>query len=271
MRSKYFNFVILIIFYFQVSYANNKQKIVTLAPNLTEIVFALDLGDQLVGNTLICDYPIKAKSIFKVGQYNDPNLEKILTSGATVVLATKGNPITKLNKLKSYGIKIIEVNPERAEDLPVIIKEVAKKLGVEKKGEIIAKRIQEAMDSLENKPKKSNSFLFALQFNPIYSVSEETWLGGLFLKSGLKNIVGKSVIKYPIISEEYLIKNRPDIILVGSVEGKNKKESLTLQTGFIKKIYGNDIDKIKVIIVPDDVLVRPGPRIIEGIKFIESL
>ncbi|WP_186646264.1 ABC transporter substrate-binding protein [Fluviispira vulneris] len=271
MRIKYFHFVILILFYFQIAYANNTQKIVTLAPNLTEIVFALELEGKLVGNTFLCDYPIKAKSIFKVGQYNDPSLEKILTSGATVVLATKGNPIAKLNKLKSYGINIIEVNPERAEDLPVIINDIAKKLGAEKKGEIVAKKIKEALFSLENKPKKNKSFLFALQFNPLYSVSEDTWLGGLFLKSGLKNIVGKSIIKYPIITKEFLIKNRPDIILVGSIKGKNIDESLKIQTQNIKNIYGNDIDKIKVIIVPDDVLVRPGPRIVEGIKFIESL
>ncbi|KAB8030946.1 helical backbone metal receptor [Fluviispira multicolorata] len=271
MRIKLFLLILFSFIFNQFSYAINKQKIVTLAPNLTEIVFALELEDQLVGNTFLCDFPKQAQSVYKVGQYNDPSLERILISGANVVLATEGNPVSKLNKLKSYGIKIIEVNPKIADDLPKIINNIAESLGAKKKGIELSRDIQKAINSLELRVKNKKSFLFVLQFNPIYSVSEETWLGDLFLKSGLKNIVGKSVIKYPIISTEFLLKNKPNIILVGAIKGKNEKESLAIQRENIKKIFGKDSEKIEVVLVPKDVLVRPGPRITEGIKFIEGL
>lgn len=105
----------------------------------------------------------------------------------------------------------------------------------------------------------------------MYSVSNDTWLGNLFVTSGLKNIVGNSVIKYPVVSSEYLIKNKPDIILVGYVNGKGKKESLEIQSKKVYNIFGYGAKNIEVVLVPKDVLVRPGPRIIEGIKFIEGL
>ena len=272
MKKNKFYFIILTLFFLfsQISFASNKQKIVTLAPNLTEIVYALGLGNDLVGNTILCDYPDQAKKVFKVGNFNNPSIERIVSSGANIVLATEGNPISKLNLLKPMGIKVVQVKPQSAEDLPKIILTIANTLGVEKEGINLASNIEKSLNELSKKNSKK-SFLIVLQFNPIYSVSEETWLGGLFKLSGLKNVVGKSVIKYPIVSNEFLVKNKPDIILVGAVEGKSNSDSLKIQKSKIEQLFGKDSEKIEVILIPKDVLVRPGPRIVEGIKFIESI
>ncbi|APJ04999.1 helical backbone metal receptor [Silvanigrella aquatica] len=263
-------FFILIIFIHCNLFANNK-KIVTLAPNLTEIVYALGQGHNLVGNTLLCDYPEEAKKVFKVGNFNNPSIENILASGANIVLATEGNPMDKLKILKPMGVEVLQVKPQSAQDIPKIIKTIAVHLGVEKQGVILSSNIENSLNELSMKNKKNKSFLLVLQFNPTYSVSEETWLGGLFKLSGLKNIVGKSVIKYPILSNEFLLKNRPDVVLVGEIEGKTKKESYEINKIKLKQIFGNETEKIEIITVPKDVLVRPGPRIVEGIKFIESI
>jgi ABC-type hemin transport system substrate-binding protein len=273
MKRNIFYFIIsfLLFIIIQNSSANNSQKIVTLAPNLTEIVYALGLGNELVGNTILCDYPEQAKKVFKVGNFNNPSIERIVSSGANIVIATEGNPIAKLNILKPMGIRVVQVKPQSAQDLPKIIKIIAIDLGVEKKGIELANNIERSLKELSEIKSSGKTFLLILQFNPIYSVSEDTWLGGLFKLSGLKNVVGNSVIKYPIVSSEFLVKNRPNIVLVGAVEGKNKTESLKIQKLKIKQIFGKDAEKIEVILVPKDVLVRPGPRIVEGIKFIESL
>lgn len=268
-------YLLVFICYF---YLNNykahaiiEQKIVTLAPNLTEIVYALGLGSQLVGNTVLCDYPEKAKNIYKIGNFNNPSIERIIASGSNIVIATEGNPKEKLNILKSKGIKVIQVKPQSAADLPLMIKTIADNLGVSDKGESLSKDIDNSLQKMAKIKKRNKSFLLILQFNPIYSISEETWLGSIFKLSGLKNVVGKSIIKYPIVSKEFLLKNRPDVVLVSSIEGKSRAESIEIQKQKIQELYGKDSDKIEVEIVPKDVLVRPGPRIIEGISFIESL
>ena len=99
-------FFLLLICIFSLTnvYANlssvHEERIVTLAPSLTEIVYALGLGKELVGDTLQCDYPLPAKKISKVGDYINPNIEKILQQKPTIVLATIGNPISILNKLE---------------------------------------------------------------------------------------------------------------------------------------------------------------------------
>lgn len=273
MKKSIFYFIFFFLSYgaSQKSFANTNQKIVTLAPNLTEIVYALELGRDLVGNTILCDYPEQAKKVYKVGNFNNPSIEKIISSGANIVLATEGNPMSKLNMLKPMGIKVVQVKPQNAQDLPKIIKTIAVDLGVEKKGIQLADNIEKSLKELSKKKNTGKSFLLVLQFNPIYSVSEDTWLGSLFKISGLKNVVGSSVIKYPVVSNEFLVKNKPDLVLVGSVEGKNKSESLEIQKLKVKQIFGKDSESIKVILIPKDVLVRPGPRIIEGIRFIESL
>jgi ABC-type Fe3+-hydroxamate transport system substrate-binding protein len=96
-------------------------------------------------------------------------------------------------------------------------------------------------------------------------------LGDLFKQAGFKNIVGSSLIKYPKITNEFLINHKPKIILAGTLDGKNYQEIFNIQKLNIENIYGEKAKSIKLIIVPKDILVRPGPRIVEGIKFLESL
>lgn len=220
----------------------------------------------------MCDYPESAKSVYKIGNFNNPSIERIIGAKANVVIATEGNPEDKLKILERKKIKIIKIHPEYATDIPKMIKQISFELGAEKNGEILAEKIQIALEKIKKKQVNENrKFIFILQFNPIYTVSEETWLGSIFHLAGMKNLIGKSEIKYPIIKEEFILKNIPDILFLSSLEGKSEKESIDFYNKKLKKIFGNIPQKIKIILIPKDILVRPGPRIIEGIKFIGSV
>ena len=139
----FFNFIII-----SKASANKNQKIVSLAPNLTEIVYALGLGNQLVGNTILCDYPEQAKKVYKVGNFNNPNMERIISSGTNIVLATEGNPMEKLNALKTKGIKIVQVKPQKATDIPIIIQTIANNLGVSEKGKELSSSIEKSLQKI---------------------------------------------------------------------------------------------------------------------------
>lgn len=243
---------------------NAGARFVSLAPNLTEIVFALGVQNRLVGTTLQCDFPTVAKGLAKVGDYTTPNAELILKTGASMILATEGNSRPTLQKLVAAGLEVVETNPRTASELPGVIASLGEKLGAQSKAHTLAKQVQSALDSLHARGVgKGVRFLLALQFEPIYSVSNETWLGDLFLTAGFTNIVGSSKIKYPVVSQEYLLKNKPDVVFVTDVTlevAKAKVAALWPASG-----------APTVVLLPSDVLVRPGPRIVEGIRFLNQL
>ena len=251
----------------------SELRIVSLAPNLTEIVYALGLGKNLVGDTPQCDYPAQAKLIYKVGDYINPNIERILSVKPTYVLATIGNPHAVLNKLTLQGIKVIEVaDPKTAAELPISIEKIATELGVQSQGKKISDQISQSIKELQLHKVTNKKFLFVIQYNPIYSLSDDTWIGNLFTLAGYTNVVGKSRISYPIVAQEYLIKNIPDIVFTGADSHLSLEENKQIELVQLEKIFGEKAaKKIQIIFLPKDILVRPGPRIIEGIHFIESL
>lgn len=266
-------FIFYIILFIHISLFSKETRIISLAPNLTEIVYALGLGGNLVGDTNQCDYPEQAKNIYKVGDYINPNIERILITKPNYVLATLGNPRSLVNKLKLQGINVIEAeDPKNAKELKILIEKVANKLGVSAQGKEISNHISQAIEELEQHKVKNKRFLFILQYDPIYSISNNTWIGNLFALAGYDNVVGASKISYPIISTEYLIKNKPDMVFVGNNPHISQEENNKIQRFKLEQIFGmNEAKSIRIIYLPKDILVRPGPRIIDGIHFIESL
>lgn len=252
---------------------DNNLRIVSLAPNLTEIVYALGLGEHLVGDTLQCDYPQNAKIIYKVGDYINPNIERILSVKPNYVLATIGNPRAILNKLEMQGVHVVVVeDPKNARELTSSIEKIANELHVQNQGTLISKKIKDAIINLQNHKVKNRKFLFLIQFDPIYSVSNKTWIGNIFTLGGYENIVGDSKISYPVVTHEYLIKNPPDIVFSGSDIKLTLEQNKKIQMDKLKKIFGDKVaQKIQLVFLPKDLLVRPGPRIVDGIHFLESL
>ena len=201
-------FFALLPFFFltKASLAAEKLKVVTLAPHLTEIVYALNKEDLLVGNTAACDYPEAAKKVPKVGDYISPSLELILQSKANLVFATEGNSRETLEKIKRLGKKVIEVDPKTAEDLPKSIEQVAKELGAEPEGKKLSQKISASLKNLTSHKRPPSKALIALQFAPVYSVNEKTWVGDIFRIAGFKNIAEGTKIKYPVLSAEHIFR-----------------------------------------------------------------
>ena len=268
---KFFIFLLSVLFSF--SAFCDDLKIVSLAPNLTEIVYGLHLQQYLVGNTSQCDFPIEAKNIYKVGDYINPNTEKILYAKPNTVLATMGNPRSLLNKLKIFGVHVIEVvDPKTVKDLSQIIINISSELGHKSEGIVLSNKINLAAQKLQSQKQSKTKFLFVLQFNPIYSVSNETWIGNIFSIAGYKNIVGKSRISYPVVSNEYLIHNPPEVVFTGTnrlLTKNQNKEEVFIQ---LEKIFGHNVaQKIKIILIPNDIFVRPGPRVVDAMQFLKGL
>jgi len=253
----------------QIFAQSNNEKIISLAPSLTEFVYEFKLEKRLVGVTNQCDYPNNVNAKIKIGDYINPNIESIIKSEAKIILASEGNPRDILEKLKQNSFKVFEFNLHNIDNLSIEVTKLAKFLQVENEAILFNAKLEKLLTNLKNKKNISNNkYFMALQFDPLYSLTSETWLGDLFSKAGFKNIVPNNKIKYPQIAQEFLLLNKPHIIFSDPMSIKNEEE-LKKQ---INQIFGVSIAKdIKKIILPKDILMRPGPRIIEGIKYLLTL
>ena len=165
-------------------------RVVSFAPHVTEILYALGAQDMLVGVTTQCDFPHDAERKPKIGSFVQPNLESVLVQKPSIAFATEGNDRDAVERIKARGVDVVEVNPRKAADLAGALRLVAGKVGRAPQGEELAQGIERGLARLRaSKPTRSR-YLLALQLDPIVSVSDDTWLGDLFREAGYVNTVG---------------------------------------------------------------------------------
>ncbi len=250
------------------------QRIVSLAPSNTEILFALGAGKRVVGVTDYCDYPPEAVKMKKegliesIGGYSTVNIEKVIALKPDLVLAAYGNGKEVVDVLRSYGIKVIALNPRNISDVMRDILIIGKAVGEEKnatklvnwmKNEI--KKLKEEASRYKVRPR----IVHILWNDPIWVSGNDTFANDVIELAGginaFKDIEGWKIVSY----EEILAKN-PDIIIVNSGSGMGGKKNI-LYNWVIKKFP--DLDAVKkgnVYVINSDLIDRPSYRLIYAAK-----
>ena len=254
-------------------------RYVSLAPNLTEILFAIG-ASPLVATTEQCDFPSEALKTKKVGNYSNPQFELIVQARPSHVFATEGNPKILVEKLRSQGIAVIESNPKTLREVPASIIRLAKVAqlddSVQNKARLLAEQLEKALKTLPGAKENGPKALLVLQWEPIYSASNSTWLGDFLVQAGFQNIVGQSALPYPVVSQEFLRQNKPQVVFAAGAwkrDEKSEVESARVAKEAqqqLVKLYGTRAPFPKVIVLPPDIFVRPGPRLLEAIDFLKS-
>lgn len=251
----------------QVKLKKTPKRIVSLAPSNTEILFALGLGHRVVGVTTFCDYPPEAKKKEKIGGFENPNLEKVISLKPDLVLATGGIQQPFIQELEKVGISVFVLHPKDLNQLIAGIDKVGKITGqVEQSRRLtgtMRKTIADIRSKVASQRKKSRPKVFVEIFSqPLYSAGAGTFIDDLIKISGGKNIAAEAGSDYVVYSLENLLKENPDIYI--AVKGSMS------DPGLLKKRAGfSDLKAVKnnrVYIVDDNLVSRPGPRIIEGLK-----
>lgn len=259
-------FFILFLLFCGTSPKDTKIRAVSLSPAITEIIFALNCENYLVGNTIYCDYPEKAKKIYKVGDMINPSIEKIVKLKPTIVFLTY--PLQKNidEKLKALNIKTFNSSPN---SLSEMFDEIIKI------GEIFNKRerAEKLVDSLKqelNRIKKSKTRLkvyIEINSNPPITIGKNSFLNDLLEFIGLENIFADKFNPYPTVKHEEIILRNPDYIIVLHPESKAKDISSRLGYEKIKAVKsGKIIDNLN-----PDYFLRNSPRVVEGIKILSKI
>ncbi len=262
---------ISILLSFSSAYAAPPKRIISLAPSTTELLFAMGLGDRIVGVTTFCDYPEEAKKKPKIGGMSNPSLEAVLSSRPDiVVMTTDGNQKEFAARLRSLKIRTYVFRATRLADLPQGIRDMGAALGVKEKADTLARVIELSIEKITRDRRarsgtgKSHGekVLFIIWPEPLIVAGPGTAIDDAIRLLGAVNIASRAKIPYPKFSVEEIIRRSPDIIFIG----KGHAEMYDVSQGLLKKIANISAVRKKKVFFLSDNLYRLGPRIVKGIE-----
>lgn len=247
-------------------------RIVSTVPGLTEILFALGLGDQVVGVSEYCHYPLEAKKKPKVGTFLQPNLEVIASLRPTVVYIIK-NPVSLRQKLEALGQKVEELDLERMPGILDAIAKIGARQGKQKVAAALRASIDARMKALAARAKTRQRAVFLVGRTPqrlegMVAVGPGSYLGDLLRVAGGENVFEDAPTMYPKVSIEQLLARQPDVIFeMGDsvhegLESKKYREDVLAVWAKLPALRA--VTAKRVFPLNDDIFVVPGPRFAEA-------
>ncbi len=240
------------------------DRIVSLAPSITEILFAAGLGDRVVGVTTFCDHPEEARRRPKIGGMANPSLEAVVRLRPDiVVMTTDGNPREFKDRLQKLGIETYVFRERRLGELPEGIRKMGIALNAEKDFNALATRIEKALLRFEKeKVLHGEKVVFIIWPDPLIVAGAGTAISDAIGLLGGINIADTSGVRYPKYSIEELIRQSPDVIFIG----KGHKDMKVLSERLLRRLRSVRAVKEERVFYVGDGLYRLGPRVIEGIE-----
>jgi cobalamin transport system substrate-binding protein len=246
------------------------QKVVSLAPSVTETVFALGFGKHLVGVTDYCDYPAEARKLPKIGGFMSPSLESIVAKRPDLVIGVRSaTDPGKAREMESLGLQVTLISLASLHDILNSIKSVARLLGSPEAGERLVHKITRQFDEVKRRVARAprRSTLLAVGLRPLVVVGGKNFIDELITLAGGENIAGKAAQPWLNLPAEYVVARAPEVIIeagMGSERGEAAKH-----WGDLKSIPA--VKEGRVYAYPSDKILRPGPRIGEGLEEIARL
>jgi iron complex transport system substrate-binding protein len=243
------------------------RRIVSLAPSLTETIYALGLQERLVGDTDYCDFPPEAQKITKVGGVINPSLEAIAALHPDLVLVTKSlNRLETVRALADLGIPSYATDPHTVDDIISSMQRLADLLGAPEAGVSIAKdlerRLAETQQRIASLPQRR--VLFVVWTEPLISIGKDTFIADALLHAGAVSIVD-SAQSWPQISLEEVVRQQPDFLIFAESHAEAPPpdvEALPSLPGW--RIL--DAVRNRHYALVSDAVNRPAPRIVAAIE-----
>jgi cobalamin transport system substrate-binding protein len=256
----------------EISVPTPPKRLIALAPNLTEILYALDLGDRVVGVTNHCNYPPAASLKPKVGSYIHLNVEQIISLSPDLVIGTMdGNERYILDLLEQAHIKVFFVNPRDVRQAIETISTVGLVCGLPEQARQISGRLTLRVNRVVEAARARNRPLVFLQINiqPIMTVNRNTVHHDLIRLAGGDNMTADEPVTYPRISLEEVIRRKPEVILISSMERGGRFEKA--RQDWLQWTSVPAVQKGRVHLIDSDLIDRPSPRVVDGLEVMAKL
>ncbi|NMM65153.1 ABC transporter substrate-binding protein [Clostridium sp. P21] len=240
------------------------SKVISVAPNITETIYALNKENTLIGRTDFCTYPKEASKIQSIGTLTGPNIEKITSLKPDIVIASNHFREQDLKKLEELNIKVVVLSgPESFENTYDIIKNVGKILNANSKAASIVSNMMKKVDYVKEKVKgkdtPSTYYVVGFGKNGDFTSGKDTFIGRMITIAGGKNAASDiTEWKYSI---EKLVEKNPDILICSNKF--NSKNGIKNEQGY------KDLDAVKknkLFEIDEDIINRQGPRLADGLE-----
>lgn len=254
----------------QVRVSSTPQRIVSLAPSITEVLFALKLGDRIVGVTSYCDFPAEAKSREKIGDTLKPNLERLIALKPDLVLISTASQLEKITQqLDQLGIPVFVTNPKSVAGVLTSIRQIGELTDTAQQGEVLAAEMQGRISTVQRQVAGQDvpRVLYILQLSPLITAGKNTFINDLIIQAGGRSISGEESADYPQFSLETAIARAPEVIIVPASHGT---ELVNVEA--VKQAFATTpaVKNNRIVRVNPDLIDRPGPRIVEGLEAIRA-
>lgn len=241
------------------------ERFISLAPNLTEIAYAVGAGDRLVGNTTFCDYPEQARQVQKVGDTLQPSIERILALRPQLVLVSTASQLEIFTKqLEDHGISVYVTDPQDLEGVFHSIEDLGRLLNQETRAEETVRQLRTRATSVSEALKSAPPIrvFYQLSAEPLYTAGRDSFVTDLIQRAGGVSVTSDVPEAWPRYSQEAAVAARPAAIILPT-DGSMGSANSELATGLRRSpaaLSG------KVYRINGDYLSRPGPRAVDGLE-----
>jgi len=258
----------------QVRLKSEPQRIISHVPSITETLFALGLGDKIVGDSDYCDYPGAAKTVPKIGGYFTPNIESIVALSPNLVL-TDGYVPELITKLDSLGIPLAVIDPKDINGILRDIELLGNVTGSQKEATELTsdmkKRIDAVVDAVSSASRPSVFYVFdATDTTKPWTAGPGSFVDALINMGGGNNVAASASDPWIQFNMEELVDADPEILLVDSHMG-----TAVISPEELKELPGwqnlTAVKENRIYTIDGDLVNRSGPRIVQGLEDIAKI
>ncbi|MFH1614374.1 MAG: helical backbone metal receptor [Planctomycetota bacterium] len=254
--------------------AKPPERIVCLAPNLTEIIFALGLGEKIVGVTSDSRYPPQALNKKNVGTFWQPNPEAVIATRPDLVLTLSFHQQqTVAEQLSRIGYRCLTVEIETIEQFYNAVEQIGAAASRQAEADALVSSLKKKLAVLSEKISRSPkvSVLWVVQTEPLRVAGTDTFIDELIRLAGGRNAIGKTIYQYPPIGLEQVIASAPDVIIHPAMENS----AISLQTEQAMQFWSRlknlpAVKNNRVYVVEPDKISRISPRLYDGVEMIAA-
>lgn len=242
------------------------QRIISLAPNLTEIVYAIGAGNRLVGDTTYCDYPEEAKHVVKVGDTLQPNIERIIALRPELILVSTASQLESFTtQLDEQRIAVFVTDPHDLEGVFRSITSLGDLLGTRERAEKLVEDLRARAQSVEESVRSTKpvKVFYQLSAQPLYTAGRDSFITDLIRRAGGQSVTADVAGAWPRYSDEAALAARPEAIIVPTGDAMNTAANVEIAVSLKRSPAALEG---RVYRINGDLLSRPGPRLVGGLE-----